>query len=732
MPSALALGLEVIKNTDVSIFAVFGSMALLLLVDFRGTMADRVRAQGLLALVGVVFVCLGTLASRSDVVAAIAMALVGGAVIFAGVISSVLASATTPLLLAFIVPVALSGPASTIPDRLAGWGIASGFSLIAITLAWPFPVQNPLREATIAACRALAARLRIDGDGEPPSPSEREALDREASAMVAAVARLFTATPYRPTALSTGSRILVRLVDELRWLAEIVALSEPASAAGLAQAQLRALHASAATVLTRGADLLAETSAGPAALGSAVAELHAAVDELKREVTRHVPTGAGGGERRLGKNNLEAFQAALKPGFRGQELSFIVAQIAANIELAAAAEGRGWLARMAGRQPHGIDGPLASARARASAHLDRHSVWLHNSLRGGVALGLAVLLADVLEVQHAFWVVLGTLTVLRSTALSTGQTVAQAMLGAVAGFVVGSALVLLFGTNDTVLWLLLPVAVLLAGFTPTAVSFAAGQASFTVALLILFNLFAPAGWKIGLVRVEDVAIGGATSLVVGLLLWPRGAAAALADALSDAYAQTARYLTAAVAFATSCCDSGIAPRQFPAEQAVQASAAARRLDDAFRGFVAEHGTKRLPLAQATTLVNGPSALRLTGDAILDLWRNIPPADESRAGASRELVARSEALDGWYHDLAAALERKRAVPEPAQAPDSDDDRLLQTIEGDLRGGKPSATAAAVRIIWTGDHLDAARRLEGIVAAPASAVLEPSAAAVALDG
>jgi hypothetical protein len=43
-------------------------------------------------------------------------------------------------------------------------------------------------------------------------------------------------------------------------------------------------------------------------------------------------------------------------------------------------------------------------------------------------------------VQHGFWVVLGTLSVLRSNAVATGSTVLRALLGTAAGFVVGAAL----------------------------------------------------------------------------------------------------------------------------------------------------------------------------------------------------------------------------------------------------------------------------------------------------
>ena len=82
------------------------------------------------------------------------------------------------------------------------------------------------------------------------------------------------------------------------------------------------------------------------------------------------------------------------------------------------------------------------------------------------------------------------------------------------------------GPHTVVLWFFLPLAVLVAGVAPALISFAAGQAGFTVMVIILFNILVPAGWTVGLVRVEDVALGCAVSVAVGLLLWPRGAAAA--------------------------------------------------------------------------------------------------------------------------------------------------------------------------------------------------------------
>ena len=203
MPAAFALGNEVIGNPTLAFFAAFGSFAQLLLVDFPGPVRDRVQAQAALAAVGAVFVAVGTLASNSTWLAAASMMAVGFGVLFAGVVSSVLAGATTSLLLAFILPVSLPGPASSIPDRLAGWGIASGAALLAIALLWPAPARDPVRGAVIAACRALAARLRSEvalaiGGESRPSPAEHEAAVAAATGAVDAMQAAFVRHPVPP------------------------------------------------------------------------------------------------------------------------------------------------------------------------------------------------------------------------------------------------------------------------------------------------------------------------------------------------------------------------------------------------------------------------------------------------------------------------------------------------------------------------------------------------------
>ncbi len=158
-------------------------------------------------------------------------------------------------------------------------------------------------------------------------------------------------------------------------------------------------------------------------------------------------------------------------------------------------------------------------------------MWFRNSLRGAIGLALAVAVVEITDVQHGFWVVLGTLSVLRSNALGTGSTAVRAIGGTALGFCVGAALMVGISVHLYLLWILLPVAALVAGIAPSMISFTAGQAAFTVMVVILFNIIQPVGWRVGLTRIEDVAIGCGVSIVVGFLFWPRGATAALGRAL---------------------------------------------------------------------------------------------------------------------------------------------------------------------------------------------------------
>jgi uncharacterized membrane protein YccC len=699
MPPLFALCSQVLHAPTIATFAAFGSFSMLLLVEFTGPMVQRLRAHVGLAVAWALLICLGTLVARQTWLAVTVTVVVGFLVLFAGVVSSVLAGASTALLLGFVLPVTSPGPLSQLPDRLAGAGLAAAAALPAISLLWPRPTADPLSAPAARVCRAAAAQLHADAsrlaaDPDAPSPAHCRAAAADAATAAAELRAAFDATPYRPTGLSTGSRAIVRLVDELTWLSAIVAESAPADDGNAGcDRDAHRVRRSAAEVLERAADLLDAPRSDPKALRAASAELREVIDGMEHGAVTRLPVHR---PRPGTEAEIRDFLGSLDLSFRAQELGFATLQIAGNVDLAAAAERRSWPERLLGLEPGTVVQPLASARERA-----------------------AVALADATGVQHSFWVLLGTLSVLRSNALNTGQNAVRALGGTLVGSVLGAGLLQLIGEHSTVLWFLLPLAVLVAGIAPAAVSFAAGQAAFTVTLVILFNIGRHPDWHIVLLRIEDIALGCGVSVLVGLFFWPRGATAAVDRALAAAYTDSARYLAGAVRYAVGRCAGGPPPVAAPEEENRQAAAAARRLDDAFRSYLAERGAKPVPLADMTTLVTGVVGLRLAADAVLGLWQRAgeQPDGTDRVDARLVLMGTADHVSVWYRNLATGLDRGTPVPDPMPPDPAAEDRLVTSLRRDLSDEDGKATDTAVRIIWTADHLDAARRLQSGLAAAA---------------
>ncbi len=728
MPAAFASSVLLLHDPVMASFAAFGAMATVLFVEFGGAMRDRLLSQVTLILTQLLLIVIGTLAGQKLWLAVPVTLAVAFAVIFAGVISSVLANATTTLLLAFILPVTLSGSLDALPYRLLGWGFAGALSLIAIVVLWPAPERDPLRDLTARTCELLGRRLRADVEfmvgGRTESLEEvRGQAAAEAHAAVERLRRTFFSSPYRPAGLATATRAVLRLVDEVTWLNTVLERTPPGGVRYHADASVRAVKVAAADVLERCADLLRDPGQGSGRLEPELSRLREAREQMSQAVTSDLPVGGVVVTRGQEDRQVTEFVTSLEPSFRAHEMTFAVSAIAANVQLSAEAGRRTWLQQMLGRQSGGSGSARRSAQDRLRSHVRLDSIWLHNSLRGAIAVALAVLVAHLVGAQHSFWVVLGTLSVLRSSALNTGQNALRAVLGTAVGFLIGILLVLVIGTHTIVYWVLLPLAIVGAGLAPAVISFAAGQAAFTVTLLVLYNILAPVGWKVGLVRIEDVAIGAVVSVVVGFLFWPRGAAFALGHALSDAFAGSARYLRGAVEFGVTRCDRSGVVAPVPATDQTRAAAAARRLDDAFREFLAERGPKAVPLAEVTTLLTSVAALRVTADAVVDLWQYGPdPAVGDRTAARNQIRGEAAEVTAWYEAAARALDGRGRVPDQAPYDEEADVRLVDTVRHDLVGADGAGTSAAVKMIWTADHLDAVRRLEGGMAESARAVAE----------
>jgi uncharacterized membrane protein YccC len=159
MPLVFGLAHLFFSNPQVSLFGAFGSFALLLLVNVPGRPRTRLVSYVALLLVGSCFITLGTVVSTHKVPAVLAMALVGFVVLFAGVVSPQIATASTAAILTFVLPVAVAQPIGAIGPRLLGWVLAGAFCVPACMVIWPAPWHDNLRRrlsATVSAIGRLA------------------------------------------------------------------------------------------------------------------------------------------------------------------------------------------------------------------------------------------------------------------------------------------------------------------------------------------------------------------------------------------------------------------------------------------------------------------------------------------------------------------------------------------------------------------------------------------------
>jgi len=185
-------------------------------------------------------------------------------------------------------------------------------------------------------------------------------------------------------------------------------------------------------------------------------------------------------------------------------------------------------------------------RGIVRSHLDPRSVWFQDSAKAALALGLAVAVAAVGNLEHGFWVVLGRLSVLRSNAFDTGLTALQAAAGTAIGFAVSILVFTVVGLDRPLLWIVSMTALFLAAYVPQAINFVVGQMMFTIAVVTAFNLVQPQGWETGLVRFRDIAIGAGISFVVAILFWPRRADRQVSATVTALYGELAPLVPAAV------------------------------------------------------------------------------------------------------------------------------------------------------------------------------------------
>jgi uncharacterized membrane protein YccC len=695
MPLSFALALHVWDSRQMALFAAFGPMALMVFVQFGGTRRRRFVAYSTLAVGGAALLCLGTLCSRSTVLATAAMLVVGFAVIFAGVFDGYVAAAQRGAILVFTLAVMVPADPSAIGPRLAGWGQASLLAIAAIFCLWPRRAQSAVR----AAAGKAAYRLAALAEATAADPGAVEAASERARAAIRETRLQFVSLPQRPSGNGATTTGLARTVDHMGWLRALASLPRGGVRLLGIGAEREAIEAELPPLLRQLGDRL---SGAPPSAGPDVAPLRRAHRELGEAILHRF-------ESLPADLDEDELSSDLDEAYRLRQVAFGALQLAEDVVRAVGD-------RVAGETRERARTLARETRDLTRAHATMRSVWLHNSIRGAVGLALAVLVAQLSDLQNGFWVVLGTLSVLRSSALATGTTIVLGLLGTFTGIVLGGLLIAAVGTEPAVLWPLLPLAVFLASYAMRAVSFAAGQAAFSLVVLTLFNLINPVGWEVGLVRVQDVAIGAGISLLTGLLIWPRGATAVMRQALADAYEDAAAYLEATIRALLG----GASDLR---DSAARAFASAQLLDTTLRAYLSEQSAGRGGVEELGLLAAGATRLRriarlLSHAQVLARLRptdrELPRLTAAREAFEGELRTRS----GWYGSLAIALADSEPAPVPEHDPAPGAARAARVVLERLPGDE--GVPPGLSIAWAHRHLELLRELEPALARAADEI------------
>ena len=414
-PLVFAFGLLVLRNARMTLFAAFAVFGLLVLANFGGRPLNRLIAFVATTLVGSALVAVGSMASPNPWTAALVTLLVVFSIEFAGVFGGYLAGSRVPLLMAFVLAASVPAPASAVPERMLGWLIGGCAATAAALVLWPLYERDVLRNAASAALRSLAtliAATRVD-----PAAAEQ---NQSAVSALAGLRIAYTQTAHRPGGPTRRDRALAQLVTELeraRYFA-IATADEPVGVNPcLAEGNL--LASAVVSVFKASAEVLK---------GGPTPDLQSL--EQARIAHRRALDSWAAAQLRSGAS-VESVLDGLDHDHQLRVLSYLALAIGANAAIVAGRDFEPGSVRI----PYGtpIEAGLRPALRRVGQTLMTHLSWtsplMHTSVRAALGLALAVLVARLFGLDRAFWVVLGTMSVLRSNALATGARLSRRWRG---------------------------------------------------------------------------------------------------------------------------------------------------------------------------------------------------------------------------------------------------------------------------------------------------------------
>jgi uncharacterized membrane protein YccC len=533
LPVSIALVIGPLGNQTGAIFAVFGTVGLLISADFAGSVRHRLGAYAATGAAGTLAVIVGWAASLSLVSAVIVTMVVAFALTLVSIFRGSVSAATAALLLLYVLAVCVGGPVDSLPASLSGWWTAVVVSMATAILLLPRTTTPSLRPLMARAFAAGADAAEAAWVGNRDDAALQQHI-RDLDTAVDALATQLANQPFRTQGLTERDGTLSILSNQLssvRLLVDQMSSTVPATTpipfparAALAGAIVTALRSLSAAMTDPTLIISAE-----------------AVDRARSSMSDGIDIWV-----------VKVTQQGMAPEDVSREVAShhqmrIVALLTEQmVEMARVANG-GQVEELTARPPV----PQRSARRLLAAQWNIQSPWMRNAIRSAVGLGLGVLVMNLTGVDRGFWVLLAVISVLRFDAVGTRRFALLAIVGTVVGVVAGLGLIALVGAHPIGLWILLPLLTFTAAWAGSALNFPSGQAAFTAMVLVALGILSwPPDPTMGLVRIQDIALGAAVALVVGLLLWPRGAAAYLRTRLAASLRASSAHLDRALASLT--------------------------------------------------------------------------------------------------------------------------------------------------------------------------------------
>jgi len=529
---------EVLQLKYGSGIACFTSYALLALADFGGPRKSRAKAYVITGLVGLPLIVLGSLLSGYLVISILSAGLVAFLVNYAGVLRGYFASAGVALLLPFVMAVTSPPGVEVMWQLCVGYAIGVVVSLVAALTLWPTYLESKLRVATATALTAVADEVSARWLGGISREESDEARVRTASA-IAAMHSLYDGALGRPGPGTARDRSLIAVISELDRVDSILQW-QVNDLVEFDDLNAELANITVTTFMQASQAFLGSGSTPDASKLNLARERHQlkieqrAEDLLKRESAQT-------------HSSLRQLNALMP--LRIVALS--AQSIAGNVVGAIGNElPEGSAAVTLGGQQLWDPVERQGASHYLSSQFAWRSPWVRNAIRASAAIVLATAVVQITDIPHGMWIVLGTLVALKFDAAGTSRTAASVLVGTIFGFVLASGVIYAVGTNDIILWILLPFAVFLAAYTPNSISLLVGQGAFTVYGVVLYALILPTGFTTAEYRLFDVFLAMIVSLLVSALLWPRGVVPLVDSTLQSAAVKAGTYLVNAIATLT--------------------------------------------------------------------------------------------------------------------------------------------------------------------------------------